>query len=134
MLCTPLESSISNYAPAVPSAVNAPNSIVFSNDLQISAYNAQAPTSLSLPQKALAAGNNDKDEDLLVDEESDTTSLNPNTPSDPAFAFTSGTTHRGSKSANEASLSNSKRAHTAIERSKKFLRASLSSGCLECAS
>jgi hypothetical protein len=118
---TPLELPISNYAPAVPSAINTPNSILFSNDLQISAYNAQAPTSSLLPQQALAAGNNGKDEDLLADEENDTNSLNPNTPPDPAFAFMSGTTHRRSKSAKEASLRNVKRAYVAVERSKKFL-------------
>lgn len=56
----------------------------------------------------------EEDDDMLVDEDSDSFSWNPSVPS----ANSSSPLHRRARSANEVPSKNTKRGHTVVERSK----------------
>ena len=126
MTCTLLESPISNYTPSLPSIGNSPNDAVVPNEARLTLLGAVTPTydGRYLPsntplQNILGVGNGCDDEEVIEEEDPDNYSSAPPNAwrCDPSVPSTSKPAHRRSKSTNEVSLRNARRAHTVVERS-----------------
>jgi hypothetical protein len=131
MSYTPLESPPSNYTASLPSITNSPNNAAFPSDASsarlepiIPVYDSRYPPSNTPLQKVDHAGNCDDEEMVKVDP--DDYSWSPSSRKcDPVPKSTSRPAHRRSKSTNEVSLSNARKAHTVVERSMFHLRPTL---------
>ncbi|KAH8776793.1 hypothetical protein F5882DRAFT_520078 [Hyaloscypha sp. PMI_1271] len=122
MSYTPLESPHSNYTASLPSITNSPTNAAFPSDASsaqlepiIPVYDGRYTPSNYPLQTADHAGNCDDEEMGKVDP--DDYSWSPSSRKcDPVPELTSRPTHRRSKSTNEVSMSNARKAHTVVER------------------
>jgi hypothetical protein len=125
---TPFESPISNCTASLPSIGNSPNNPVLSSDVGSAllqrirlVYGGRYPPSHIPLQNVVCVGNNCDDEEM-AEEDPDDYCWDPSSwKCSPIPTSMSIPTHRRSKSTNEVSLRNARKAHTVVERSMAYL-------------